>query len=84
MAANKTPEVTIDANAADAIVLNTKTDIVDADLKVLDGGTVLETQTVVEDRTDKPAIEAEREYHSEEITLDSGTILTSYGEPKAE
>jgi hypothetical protein len=44
--------------------------------------TILETNTVVEDRTEKPVVDIDREYHSEDIDLGNGTILTNIGEPK--
>ena len=43
--------------------------------------TVVDTVTVVEDRTEEPADVVRVEYQSEDIDLGHGTILTSYGEP---
>jgi hypothetical protein len=44
-------------------------------------GTVVTTNTVVEDRTEKPEVAADIEYESESVELDGGTILTTHGEP---
>jgi hypothetical protein len=46
--------------------------------------TVVETQTVVEDRTDEPARKLGFYYEVEEKELDNGTILTSYGDVKGD
>lgn len=45
--------------------------------------TVVDTNTVVEDRTEAAVEDAEREYAVEHIELDGGTTLTSYGEEVA-
>lgn len=42
-------------------------------------GTVVTTNTTVEDRTDNPAEADEVIYEAEVTTLEGGTILTSYG-----
>lgn len=45
--------------------------------------TLVDTNTVVEDRTEASGDDALVEYHSEDSQLDGGTVLTSYGEAKA-
>lgn len=60
----------------ESVTLDIKSHIID------DNGTVLETQTVVEDRTDNPEGESQVEYEIEHAEVgDKGTILTTYGEP---
>ena len=56
----------------------------DATLVIDTRGTILETQTVVEDRTDHPELDVVPEYEAEETDLGNGTVLTSYGELKGE
>lgn len=50
--------------------------------EVLAHGTVRETNTVYEDRTVHPELDANVEYEMTEVDLGKGTILTNIGNPK--
>jgi hypothetical protein len=47
----------------------------------LAGGTIRETNTVYEDRTLSPEVDRVTEYEAEEVSLEGGSLLTTYGAP---